>query len=331
MDLRLSEKAYRLLIENKIAELQALPIEGLIHPTDHEKLIAEALTIEQPVVISSGYIVSKQSLDSQASSDQWICPVTKMSLSCLPPSEEIWYIPLPVIADAISSSEKVVIKHTDVQLKILVSGNKFRMDMIALRSPFSSEDRETMEKVITRYNSLYPDTIPCRIAHGAYALAGNSRGYDIADNGKAVRIDFWFTRGQIIDTDVQEVLSDISSKLFGEQAMEIEAEPLPECSITTLGHRQYIEVISTQIQDMPTVINSCRFFVDAVTALAARLDMVLTDRMSGNPTRAIEDKTTFPGRFFSATPPQIPQPETSRYITQATTSTQSGVVTCMGL
>jgi len=310
--MQLSSLAKNLLNENKIEELQALPLSYLIVTSQYDKIInsiknpkAALLedgefysvprelrdhinldSLEYPVVISSGQIYSRSSVVdilSVADREVVVCPETREPIrrDCFGPEDEKQsFVRLPQIDAAVANFKQALkidraidaLSFCPTTLKL-----NFRVSRNILRVEIEPEAGSNPEILRAFLQECFPDARSEIIITEAQQRAG--MGYIVYGFGRCWRakeshaiIDFWYPQDTILDEDVNFAMTALLKPLN-----------LPESfippgsvfgSLSTLGLAEYKDAFPGINLRTGDVAKCCKSFIEFSKNFAASRDVL---------------------------------------------------------
>ena len=334
--MHLSTEAKSLLDENRIAELQALPLARLLNPSVYAELIsvsarpiaamavvgpfysvARELTdslsfgsLVDPVVISSGQIYSRGSIDellSRAYREVAVCPNTREPIrrDCFgPEGAKQSVVRLPQIYAAVANFKQTLkidraidalaVALTPLKLNLKVSRSKLRVEI----EPQMGSNPEILKEFL---QACFPDARSEIVMTAAQSRAG--AGYYVDGYGRCwqanaahARIDFWFPQDILLDDDVNEAMTVLLDPLA------LPASEIPPGSIfgslRTLGQREYKDALPGMELPQADVAKCCKSFIEFSKNLVARRGQILNDvvTIGGVPTLSTHTGVMFFGQ-----------------------------------
>ena len=313
--MRLSIKAKKLLDENKVAELQALPFVELIHPScleDYKRDCGNPLpaineyqsatidlqdavyikTIENAVVVSSGQIYSQATMDDLfTAKGTHQCPLTRevLKTSCYNSTEpKASFVKLPqvdrainyfrAIRDAAKLAKDPSHLFTEyVQIGLKVSGCKLRIE---ITSKVPGLDLRVAPFFSNAFNHN-PDSAMLREAYaGGYSI--QNFGCCWLATSQIVRLEFWFpSTNRLTDTEVVR-LSDALVAPLALPPMDIPFN-VEFGSVADVGIHEYkicIPPIQVLFSD---ALRCCEWFLNRSNQIALERQIAFTNTIFRGP------------------------------------------------
>ena len=298
--MHLSTEAKALLDQNKVAELQALPLARLLNPSVYAEImsvrarpiaamavvgpfysVARELTdplslgsLVDPVVISSGQIYSRGSIDEligRAGRGEAVCPNTREPIrrDCygLEGARQS-FVRLPQI-DAVVADFKQTLKIDRAIDALAVAPTllklNFKVSRSKLRVEIEPEAGSNPEVLKEFLQACFPDARSEIVLTAAQSRAG--AGYCVEGYGRCwqanaahARIDFWFPQDSLSDDDVNEAMSALLDPLA------LPASEIPPGSVfgslRTLGVREYKDAFPRMELTQADVAKCCKSFIE---------------------------------------------------------------------
>jgi hypothetical protein len=300
--MRISEKAMTLLNENKIAELQALPLEALLHPDDYLEYRRRhnALPVKIPVVVSNGRIYSESTIKRLLKdSGKFQCLITGDVLrkDCFgPEGAEQSYVRLPQIEAAqikkvkatavfafpldaaeakldptktsregkIDTAASTLTKSSGMyKLRVLVAGSKVRILI-------TGETGSNLDLLTPYFEAAFAHSPKARVASDvtSYSITGYGCCWRVKPIDEA-RLEFWFPcehKYRLKDDEFNVLTTALLSSL---KLPEGEIPPGTVWgSIAELEPRDYKDAIIPVIVSLAQIKKCCDDFMTTVQKIA---------------------------------------------------------------
>lgn len=297
--MRLSDQAKQLLDTNKILELQALPLENLLHPADYAAYLricaqpvpdsnhSVAIELLDPVllaglvdavVVSSGHIYSQSTIESlQKNGMPLTCPYTRAVLTQNaygPDENKASFVHLPQVDAAVAAYRSLL--QIAMQPRSEHYALNFKVSSTKLRILISSSTKDNLAWLADFCKSILPDPrseILSTKGSQGYYVEGFGRCWSVAPNlGK---VEFWFPIQRLNDEDVNLAIEALLAPL------NLPEGALPENAkwgtIRKLGTREYKDAFPAIEINVAQVKECCASFMQYTTQLTAKLQHALND------------------------------------------------------
>ena len=239
--------------------------------------------LKSAAVISSGFILSKNVVRELVKLRQPQCPETRERLN--PIDSDKYYILLPQVDAALkdfrSKRDIHELKSAEVTLKLLISGNKFR---IIINSQNDANPHKLLESFLS---TALPDEHSNLSSQESTSYKIENFGRCWRVNNEETRLEFWFQKAVISDDHVNRIIEALLEPLHLQENDDSDYGFYQ--SIHELQPRIYCNAIEDTVMNGELARQCCENFLMKTQEITTELNVTLDDKVT-----FIQDETQLP-------------------------------------